>query len=327
MEISLKKARDLALQVLLKHGFNQEESLIIANSLMWSQMRDTSQGLNKLFGWRIEKSPKSKELWVEKETKNSILVNSEMGSHIIACDFATKRILDSAVNEPVFIAGIKNTDNSAGALGYFTEQIANTGLVALMISAADPGVVIYGGKTPVLGTNPISIAVPTLENPILLDMSTAALTWGDLIKFNNESKPLPTGLAFDNQGSPTTDPKKAMEGAVTTFDKSYKSSGLALMIQILAGPLVGSVYSVDSDVCQYGSLIITINPTFFGDKDVFLNNIQKMIGEIKNSEPDSGFTKIQLPGDRGYQKTAESINKNTVTISEELFSKIQSFLT
>lgn len=321
MEIKIADALDLSRKVLNKYGYTDEESKIISKSLIWAQKRGSTQGLNKLFGWKIQKPPNAKNPFVEKDDQGSMLINAGLGNHILACDFAVKKLFEQITNTSIFMVGVKNTDNSAGALGYYTEQIAMTGYVAIMLSAADPGVVAHGGKSPVLGTNPISISVPTKDDPLLLDMSTAALTWGDLIKYDYESKPLPEGLAFDNQGSPTTDPKKAMEGFVTTFDKSYKSSGLALMIQILAGPLVGSIYSKDYNFCQYGSLIIAINPAAFGDKDSFLEKVVSLVKEIKESG-----NQVVMPGERGYQKAEEATKKDSLEISPELFSRINEYL-
>ncbi|MFA6519014.1 MAG: Ldh family oxidoreductase [Candidatus Shapirobacteria bacterium] len=322
MEIKTAKIRELVLKVLRKNGYDNKESEIIINSLLWAERRKSTQGLTKLFGWKFEKSTEAQSPVVSKSEDSLLVVDAQLNNHILACQLATKKLLTSVKNKPIFVAGIKNATNSAGALGYYTAQIATAGYVAIMMSAADPGVVAYGGKTAVFGTNPISIAVPTKGDPILLDMSTAALTWGDLVKYDHQSQLLPPGLAFDNQGRPTTDPKKAMDGSVTTFDKSYKSSGLALMIQILAGPLVGSLYSRNSNYCQYGSLIIGINPQSMGDKNLFIDRVSQMIQEIKTSNKAPGFDEILLPGERGYKESKKSIMSDTIDISLELYEKI-----
>jgi LDH2 family malate/lactate/ureidoglycolate dehydrogenase len=326
MEIKIQDTIELSRKVLGIYGYTDSEAVIITNSLIWAQKRGSSQGLNKLFGWRMQKRSEAEVPSATRISDSSILIDAGLGSHMVACDHATDELLAQIEDKAIFVAGINNTDNSAGALGYYTERIARAGYVGIMMSAADPGVVIYGGKSPVLGTNPISIAVPTKNDPLLLDMSTASLTWGDLVKYDNESKSLPEGLAFDNEGSPTTDPKKAMDGWVTTFDKSYKSSGLALMIQILAGPLVGSIYSKDYNVCQYGSLIIAINPRSFGDKEVFLESVELMVGEIKESDKTRGFTEILLPGERGYQTSNNLSKEGLVEVSPELMEKINGLL-
>jgi len=194
------------------------------------------------------------------------------------------------------------------------------------MSAADPGVVPFGGSKSAYGTNPISIAVPTKTDPLLLDMSVAGLTWGDLVSADIEGKQLPEGYAYDETGKPTTDPKKAMDGSVTTFDKSFKGSGLALMIQILAGPLVGSIYNLDYNQCQYGSLIIVLNPKKFGGKEVFIEKVQDMISQVKSVDKAEGFDEIAMPGELGYRKYQMNMQSEEIEVADELIKKMRGFV-
>lgn len=325
MKIKVVDAKKLAIEVLKKYGYTNNESDKISDLMIWAQKRGSSQGLDKLFGWKSKKHEEAKEPVIEKDGDGFLLINAELNSHILACDLATKELVNRIGSKSIFVAGVKNAVNSAGALGYYTEQIAKSGYVGIMMSAADPGVVAFGGKSAVFGTNPISVSVPTNTDPILLDMSTAAMTWGDLVKYDNESKLLPVGFAFDEDGNPTVDPKKAMDGWVTTFDKSYKGSGLALVVQILAGPLVGSIYSKDINFCQYGSLIIAINPEGFGNRQAFLAGVENMIKEIKESPKADGFDEILMPGERGYRKANDSDENNELEISEQLYAKLRDF--
>lgn len=324
MKIKIDEAKALSKRVLKKIGYDESESEIISDSLIWAQRRESNQGLAKLFGWRVNKLVNASAPVVEKTEDGLVLINANNNHHTLACKLAVDQILLNIKSKTIFVAGVKNTHNSAGALGYYTEMLTKSGYVAIMMSAADPGVVAYGGNRLIFGTNPISIAVPNKNNPVLLDMSTAALTWGDLLKYESESKPLPEGVAFDTNGNPTTDPKMAMDGWVTTFDKTHKSSGLALMIQILAGPLIGSLYSKDYKECQYGSLIIAINPKSFGDEALFEDRVASMIKDVKASGPAPGFDEVLTPGEAGYRRAAKS--QDTILILDNLYKKITDFL-
>jgi LDH2 family malate/lactate/ureidoglycolate dehydrogenase len=324
MKIKLDELREMAVKVIIKNGYDKNEAVMIFETLLWAQRRGTSQGFNKLFGWQVEKKSSSGSPTVIKNKNNFVLIDANQSNNMVATNFGIEILLEKAKDGPMVVMGIKNTYNSAGALGYYTEKIAKSGLVAIMMSAADPGVSVFGGNSPIFGTNPISIAVPTKNNPVLLDMSTASLTWGDLVKYQNESRQLPEGLAFDSEGKPTTDPTKAMDGWVNTFDKSYKSSGLAMMIQILAGPLVGSSYSQKHEDCQYGSLIIALNPEEFGDKQLFINRVTEMVDIIKNSQRQEWCQEILIPGERGYRRA--NSNHNEIEITEELYKKMTDFI-
>jgi LDH2 family malate/lactate/ureidoglycolate dehydrogenase len=326
MLLKFSEIINLSIKVLEKHGYSNNEAIAITKMLFWAEKRGSSQGFNKLFGWKIAKEKDAKSPTIEKTTANMLLINAQKNNQIIAFNLAINELLKKMETEYSVTVGIKNAINSAGAIGYYNEKIAKAGYIGIIMSAADPGVAPYGGSQPVFGTNPISIAIPTDKNPIILDMSIANLTWGDLIKAKDSNTMLPENSAFDEDGNSTRDPENAMNGCVKTFDNSYKGSGLALMIQILAGPLVGSAFSTDYKNCQYGSLIITINPAFFGGKEAFTKNIINMIEEIKNTKTAEGFDEITIPSEIGYRNSTIAIEKNEIEISEELLTKIKGFL-
>jgi LDH2 family malate/lactate/ureidoglycolate dehydrogenase len=326
MNINYREITDLSNRVLQKHGYTTEEAEQITSMLLWAEKRGSSQGFSKLFGWRIKKELTAKIPIIEKNNGNMTLINAEQNSHIVACNLGVSELLKNMKDSYSCTVGIKNAVNSAGALGYYTEQIANAGYIAIMMSAADPGVAPYGGSQAVYGTNPISISIPSEPNPIILDMSIANLTWGDLIHAQDTNQKLPEDSAFDENGNTTQDPQEAMDGCVKTFDNGHKGSGLALMIQILAGPLVGSVYAVKHEDCQYGSLIIAINPEFFGNREAFINNVKHMISEIKGTQKAEGFNEISMPSESSYRNAKLADKSQSVNISDELFEKITTFL-
>lgn len=321
MYISFSAAKELIIPALKKKGFSPDESEIIYSTLLWAQKRGSSQGFNKLFGWRFDKNPSAASPKIIKSTPTSLQIDAGLNSNILAVNLAVDEILKNTSAGSVNVAGINNADNSCGALGYYAEKLAQNNFVSIIMAAADPGVSAFGGTRPIFGTNPISISVPSEPHPIILDMSTAALTWGDLIKYHTAGKPLPEGVAFDDQGQPTTDPEKAMDGWVATFDRSYKSSGLALMIQILAGPMVGSIYSPDFNHCQYGTLIIALKSDTFGDASLFSTRIKELLNDVKSTDKD-----IFAPGEQGFRRSAAADARGQIEIEDGLYRKINEFL-
>jgi LDH2 family malate/lactate/ureidoglycolate dehydrogenase len=326
VKIAFDEITQLSIKVLQKYGYTTNEAQEITNLLLWAEKRGSSQGFSKLFGWRIKKELEAKSPSIEKNTGNMTLINANQNSHIVACNLGVTELLKNMKSSYSCTIGVKNAVNSCGALGYYTEQIANAGYVGIMISAADPGVAPYGGTQAVFGTNPLSIAIPYKPHPILLDMSTANLTWGDLLKAEKEGIQLPKDSAYDIEGNFTTDPTKAMDGCVMSFDKSFKGSGLSLMIQILAGPLIGNKYSINHIDCQYGSLLMAINPAFFGTDNSLEVELKKMVSEIKNSRKDSKTSEILLPGELGYRNPDKLNNQEYLEINDALYEQIIDYL-
>ena len=56
----------------------------------------------------------------------------------------------------------------SGRGAYYVEMIAKHGLVAIHTASSSPLVAPPGGIRPVLGTNPIAIAVPSSRGPIVV---------------------------------------------------------------------------------------------------------------------------------------------------------------
>jgi LDH2 family malate/lactate/ureidoglycolate dehydrogenase len=148
-------------------------------------------------------------------------------------------------------------DEGRGA--YYVEMIAKHGLVAIHTASSSPLVAPPGGIRPVLGTNPIAIAVPSSRGPIVLDMGTSAYMMTEVMLRERLGELLPEGVALGPGGEPTRDPMAARRGALLPFG-GYKGFGLALMMQAL-GPLAGAGSDAESD---YGYLFVAFRPTSLG---------------------------------------------------------------
>ncbi|MEQ8898501.1 MAG: Ldh family oxidoreductase [Roseovarius sp.] len=127
------------------------------------------------------------------------------------------------------------------SLGFFTEQIAREGLIALGMTNASPIVAPPGGKTRVIGTNPISFAVPDEEGGIamLFDQSTTTVALGKITMAKAAGESIPEGWAVDAEGNPTTDPEAALGGSLVSMG-GYKGWGFGLMAELLAAGMTGS---------------------------------------------------------------------------------------
>lgn len=132
------------------------------------------------------------------------------------------------------------------SLGYFTEQIARAGLIGLGFTNASPIVAAPGGKTRVIGTNPIAFSVPDGRGGIAMqfDQSTTTVALGKITMARAAGESIPEGWAVDAQGSPTTDPEEALKGSLVSLG-GYKGWGFGLMAEILAAGMTGGVLSQD----------------------------------------------------------------------------------
>ncbi len=126
--------------------------------------------------------------------------------------------------------------------GGYVMDAAQKGYIAYTNCTSTLGEVVpFGGKFPVLGTNPHSWGLPTTEAvgfPIVIDWATSTVAMGRVQQFRRENRPLPEGAAVDAEGNPTTDPHKA--AWLLPFG-AHKGYGLALLIEVLCGFIGGSL--------------------------------------------------------------------------------------
>jgi len=130
------------------------------------------------------------------------------------------------------------------SLGYFTEQIAQAGLIGLGMTNASPIVAPPGGKTRVIGTNPIAFSVPDGQGGLAMqfDQSTTTVALGKITMARAAGERIPLGWALDVDGHPTTDPEAALAGSLESMG-GYKGWGFGLMAEVLVAGMAGGVLS------------------------------------------------------------------------------------
>ncbi|MEZ5715023.1 MAG: Ldh family oxidoreductase [Paracoccaceae bacterium] len=136
------------------------------------------------------------------------------------------------------------------SLGYFTARIARAGMIGIGFTNASPVVAPPGGRRRVIGTNPISFAVPDGAGglALLVDQSTTAVALGKIKLAKAAGEAIPEGWAVDAEGRPTTDPARALEGSLMSLGgigSGYKGWGFGLMAEVLAAGMAGGVLSRD----------------------------------------------------------------------------------
>ncbi len=132
------------------------------------------------------------------------------------------------------------------SLGYFTEQIARAGLIGIGFTNASPIVAPPGGKSRVIGTNPIAFSVPDGQGGLAMqfDQSTTTVALGKITMAKAAGETIPKGWALDADGNPTTDPEAALKGTLVSMG-GYKGWGFGLMAELLAAGMTGGVVSRD----------------------------------------------------------------------------------
>jgi len=324
MQISIEELEELTRRAVRKYGYNDEEVQVITNVLLYAQLRDNNQGVVKLIDKGIPKDPQAKEIVIEKETPISARLNGNKNHAMLVVSRAVELVKEKAKQSGFAVAGTFNTNTSSGAIGYYASCLAAEGLIGFAFGRSPQRVAVYGSYEPVFGTNPLAVAIPSDQDPIVLDMSTAAISYFGLVEAQTAGRRIPADIAYDNQGNPTTDPQKAIAGAIRSFDRSYKGSGLALICEILAGPLVGAAFcGIGDSKGNWGHLIFAIDPELLTEREKFASNVSQIISKVKSTNKLPGVDEIFVPGEEGSRRARQRQESGQIEIEDNLLTELR----
>lgn len=153
-------------------------------------------------------------------------------------------------------------------------------------------------------------------------MATSACAYYGIKMAEQAGTRIAADIAYDEFGQPTTDPSAALRGAIRVFDRGYKGSHLAFMVELLAGAFTGAAMEDKAQAKNWGSLIIVIRPDILGDADDFLQRATEMCDRVKRAKLLPTEEELFLPGERGDRLEAENIAAGTLEIDEAVFQKL-----
>lgn len=324
MKISIKELEELTSRAIENYGYRDKEVHVIMDVLLYAQMRDNNQGVVKLIDKGIPRDPNAGEIVIEKETPISARINGNKNHAMVVVSKAVDIVEEKARARGFAIAGTFNTNTSSGAIGYYASRLARQGLIGFAFGRSPQRVAVYGSYEPVFGTNPLAVAIPTESDPVILDMSTAATSYFGLVEAVTAGKDIPADFAYDAQGVPTTDPQKAIAGAIRSFDRSYKGSGLALIGEILAGPLVGAAFcGLGDSKGNWGHLIFAIDPELLTDRRELTRNVSAMVQKVKSTRKLPGVEEIFVPGEKENRLARERRETGLIDVEDNLLAALR----
>jgi L-2-hydroxycarboxylate dehydrogenase (NAD+) len=326
MNVDRTEAVEVAARAFRAHGIPASDATLTAEVLVSADARGKrSHGLLRLprFVRGIEHGNVAPdgEIRVSGDGAVALVDGGSRLGPVVATE-AIGEAMARADEHGVGVAGVHNS-NHLGMLGYYTDQARRDGYVAIGTTNTEPAMPPWGGSEPVLGTNPIAIGLPT-EPPFNLDMSTSAISRGEVLHRKEEGEQLPAEVALGPDGSPTRDPATALEGTILPFG-GPKGSGLAIAVEVLAGGLVTAAMGTDvtgtyntEDPCTKGDLFLVIDPDALASD--FRERVDAFFSDLKDSERAEGSDAIRLPGEASVQA---DITAAEVPIDEELWAEVR----
>lgn len=322
MKLPVAEARALAEDVLKRAGLPEESARIVSDVLIEAELRGRQgHGLIRLSALAQHARKCHERAVVLSEGGHWVRLDGRGEIGYLTAHRAMALAIAKAQAQGTGLAAVCNATH-CGMLSYYVLMAAEKGLIGVMTCNCSPRVAPFGGATAVFGTNPIAIAIPALDEPIVVDMATSAATTGDLLVALQKGETLEEGLAYDADGRSTRDAKKALDGALAAFG-GHKGSALALVSQILSGALVGAA-ALPEPGKDYGFLIAVLDPRLFTPIEAFRKGVGEVLTAMKNAKP-IGDGPVLVPGERSHRARREAL-KGGIDVDNQLFAEIKNLL-
>ena len=219
--------------------------------------------------------------------------------------------------------------NHFGATAIYTRMAAERGMIGIAMTNVVPNVVAPGGSKPVVGNNPLSIAIPTHgEFPFVLDISLSAVAGGKLLLASKKGEKIPQDWATDKDGRPTDDPDKAFAGFLLPMG-GHKGLGLAYAVDLLCGLITGGaflqgmkgMYKFPNDPSLTGHFMIAINVSAVMNQEEMQGRMESFVNTVKSSPMWDERQQMLLPGELEH-RTALTRKGSGVPLPENLYQEL-----
>ena len=336
MKVDVSSLRRMGEGIFEGAGLSRTNAEIFMESLLQSELRGvSSHGITRLKAYsekiRLGQIDKDAEPRILREGPSSVLIDGMNAAGCIAGHFAMEECIRKARETGACFAGVHNSSHY-GFGAFYALMAANHDMIGFSVCNADAAVVPFGGAKPMLGTNPLSVAIPAGREPFLvLDMATSVVAKGKVNLAQKLGKTIPEGWIIDKDGNSTANPADVLEGALLPFG-GPKGYGIALIIDVLCAGLAGGKASTEiasffnspdpSGFRKVGFFMGAINIASFTDIEVFKGIVDRMFGNIHECPPAAGYQEVLLPGEIESRLTEKGL-KEGIEIKAEIAEELK----
>lgn len=293
-----------AAAVLRSCGVPQEDADIAAKVLVDTNLRGVdTHGVTRLAGYveKLRTGEANPHPQIHSEFRDGALfVEGDGGLGQVVGMRLVEEAVARVKGQATVCAFVRRSGHLA-ALGAFALEAARQGMVALFCQETPPLMALPGSSRPSIGNNPIAFAVPLAgKAPLVFDIATSIVSRGAIAQAARDKRKIPADWALGTDGAPTDDPVEALKGAVLPI-AGHKGVGLAMMVQVLAGSLTGSMtsqsakaFAAKSSAGNVSAFLLLLNPDILVGRDVFDAHVAAWLADYM----DASGPKARYPGER-----------------------------
>jgi LDH2 family malate/lactate/ureidoglycolate dehydrogenase len=243
---------------------------------------------------------------IQRRSPWAIAVDGNNGMGHVVATRAMRAAIEAADEIGIGVACVRHS-NHFGAACIYPMMALESDCIGVAMANAAPNVVPWGSREPLLGTNPIAVAVPAGRHPpFVFDMATSVVARRKIRIAAEADQPIPEGWAVDAEGRPATTARAAMKGSLLPFGGA-KGSALAMLSDVLAGVMTGaqfagtvlSTYTNHEREVDSGNLLVAMKVASFMPVKAFKRRMDTLIERVGALSPAEGFDEVRMAGARG----------------------------
>jgi len=313
--VQAETLRQFCIEMLEKAGVPTEDAKIVADLQVESDLRGVhTHGAIAIVGYinRIKQGGTNPRpnIAIIRESPCHALVDGDHGLGQLVAFKAMEICVAKAKESGLATVGAQHSGHFGAAANYCMMALKED-LIGFAITNAAAVIPPTGGITGILGTNPISFAIPTDHSyPVVLDIATSAVAMQKIVQARREGQKIPLDWGMDKDGKPTDDPQIALTSGIQPPMAGHKGYGLALMVEVLSAVLTGARLGKATAPSNWqpnthinvGHFFAALNPAIFTPLDEYKTRMELLIKELKGSKLLEGVERIYVPGEIEYEK-------------------------
>jgi LDH2 family malate/lactate/ureidoglycolate dehydrogenase len=301
-------------------GMREEDARVTADVLVDADLWGTfTHGTKSLYPYlqKIQLNAIDPQASPEvlRESAAWAIIDGHAAMGMVTATVAMRLAIQKAKSVGIAYVGVKNGSHF-GAAGCYANMAAESQMIGLAMSNADPNMTVPGGNTSIIGNNPLAVAIPAgVERTIILDIAMSAVAAGKILAAKQLGTPIPSDWLVDADGTPTADYSLWPKVGSMLPMGGYKGYGLALVIESLAAVMTGAGITTQvtswsrnlSSRTNTGYAFVAIDVGAMMPIDEFKQRMDSMIRAIRNSPKASWAKRIYLPGEMEWEKRDEAL--------------------
>lgn len=250
------------------------------------------------------------------------------GFGVLNAEKASERVIALAKEHGIGCVSLRNSNHwmRPGRYGW---NMAKAGLIGICWSNTGGNMPIWGACDFRMGNNPIVMAIPSADGPILVDMAMSQFSNGKLevAKQKGESMPMPCG--WDEEGNLTNDPETVLRTKRMLQTGYWKGSAFAMAMDMaclvsslgMSTPKIDEVKHAKGEETGHCQMFIAIHCSAVADSNIADQLLKEAEMAYLASKPDSSGTPIRIPGRLISQKRTQA-EAEGVPVLEATWQKI-----